>query len=69
MRVQTDFEIKHFITYVNTSLVPVKMDVLVHQYKFFIAKVNGEDFEIHEDVLTCLQSNCPAMKVEYKVMQ
>lgn len=69
MKVQTDFEIKHFITYVNVNLVPVKMNVLDHKDKFFITKVNGEDFEIHEDVLTCLQTNCPSMKVEYKMLQ
>ena len=68
MRVQTEFEIKHFITFVNINIAPVKMTIIDFKDTFYITKVNGDDFEIHEMALTALQSNCPAMQVENKLV-
>ena len=69
MKVQTKFEIKHFIKYVNENLAPVTMDIIDYTDNFFKTIVNGENFHIHEDILTFIQTRCPAMKSVYKVLQ
>lgn len=69
MKVQTQFEVNHFKTFVNTNALPVKMTITDVKDGFFITKVNGEEFEVHEDVLTDISIACRSMKIESKIFQ
>ena len=62
-------EIKHFITYLGMNGLPTSMTVLGRDKEFHVTKVNGEDFEVHEDALPLIQIKCPKLKITNKILQ
>ena len=69
MKVKTEFEIKHFVAYMNANTFPNKMDVLGREGEFHVAKIHGDEFKIHEDALPLIQTKCPSLTVNNKIVQ
>lgn len=69
MKVQSNFEVKHFKKFVNDNALPVKMTITDVKDGFFVTKVNDEEFEVHEGVLTDISIACRSMKIESKIFQ
>lgn len=68
MKVQTDFEVKHFVEYLQTNIVPVNMKILGREGEFHITKMNGEGFEVHEDALPLIQTKVPKLTITNKIL-
>lgn len=69
MKVQSKLQVKHFKAFINNNIIPTKMTITDVKDGFFITKVNGEEFEVHEDVLTDISTACGSMKIESKIFQ
>lgn len=69
MKVESKFEVKHFVTYLGMNGLPTKMEILGKEGKFHKTKVNGEDFEVHEDALSLIRVKCPSLSVVNKMLQ
>ena len=68
MRVQTDFEVKHFVKYVNNNKIDTTMDIIEYVDKHYITTVNGTAFEIFEDILPYIQTTCQDMVINFKLI-
>ena len=70
MKVQTDFEVKHFVEYLGLEAgVPATLAVVDKKDKFYIIKTHSDDFEIHEDALPLIQTKCPKLAIINKMLQ
>jgi len=69
MKVETEFEVKHFVKYINDNLLPVTINVRDYKESFYIADVNGEDFKIYSNILDTVQIKCPRLTIKYKLVQ
>ena len=69
MMVKTDFEIKHFIEYMNLKHHIIEI-IDKTSDKFYISKINKKDiYRIHEDALQNIILKCPNVPILNKIIQ
>jgi len=63
MIVKTDFEVKHFIEFINKNANHVTMEIVDTDNTWSNTKVNGTDFKILNDVLPIITISCQSMEI------
>ena len=67
MKVQTEFEIEHFITHVSTLYAVIQL--VDKKGEFYVAHVNSDTFEVHEDIIRDIRLKCQNIMIEFKIIQ
>ena len=69
MKVETEFEIKHFVDFINTNNKTTTLIVDGVDGGFYIANMDGETFEISKNALCDIMPKCLSMKLINNIAQ
>ena len=70
MKVQTDFEVRHFVEYLGLEVgLPATLAIVDKKDKFYIIKTDVDNFEVHEDALPLIQAKCPRLTMINRMLQ
>tara|TARA_R100000951_G_scaffold101420_1_gene92996 strand:+ start:46360 stop:46569 length:210 start_codon:yes stop_codon:yes gene_type:complete len=68
MKVASEFEVKHFIRFVNENKIPVNVEIVDANRECYLTLVNDEQFEIFKDVFSLIKIKCPNMRISNKII-
>jgi hypothetical protein len=71
MKVTSDFEIKHFIEYVENQLriyMGVYMNIVDTSKDRLIVDINGTKFEVNKEALPLITTKCPDLVIKNKIL-
>lgn len=69
LRVNSELELKHFITYIGLDYRKNTLTLLDRNGEFHVADIDGELFEIHEDLLHLIAIKCGDLQINNRVLQ
>lgn len=67
MKVESELEKEHFITYVSRMYAPVQL--IDKSGAYYTVNVVNDTFEIHEDIILEIRIKCQNINVEWKIPQ